>query len=294
MGTGFTVPNPIPPKCPARSSWTVLPVPTPTSPRSCENRWLTSVTHMDLDTSIGGNQARFPETRRSAILDLASEDPARLAAASETLIAGYWKPVYKYIRVRWNQSNEDAKDLTQAFFTRVLEKQFFTAYDPAKARFRTYLRACLDAFLSNESKAASRVKRGGAVRFESLDFETAEGEIRQHDIASAELSPEQYFQREWVRELFSLALADLGRECQERGNELQYRVFERYDLHDGGDKPTYEALASEFGIATTAVTNYLASMRRRLRHLVLERIREITPTGKDFRSEARLVLGIEG
>lgn len=196
--------------------------------------------------------------------------------------------------MRWNQSNEDAKDLTQAFFTRVLEKQFFTAYDPAKARFRTYLRACLDAFLSNESKAASRVKRGGTVRVESLDFETAEGEIRQHDVASDELSPEQYFQREWVRELFSLALADLGRECQERGYELQYRVFERYDLHEGGDKPTYEALASEFGIATTAVTNYLASMRRRLRHLVLERIREITPTGKDFRSEVRLVLGIEG
>src|SRR5579864_8145542 len=133
--------------------------PHPIQPCSCENRWLTSAFHMDLDTSIGGNQSRFPETRRSAILDLASEDPARLAAASETLIAGYWKPVYKYIRVRWNQSNEDAKDLTQAFFTRVLEKQFFTAYDPAKARFRTYLRTCLDAFLSNESKAASRVKR---------------------------------------------------------------------------------------------------------------------------------------
>jgi RNA polymerase sigma factor (sigma-70 family) len=249
---------------------------------------------MDLDTGIGGSQARFPETRHSAILDLGSEDPARLAAASETLIAGYWKPVYKYIRVRWNRSNEDAKDLTQAFFTRVIEKQFFSSYDPAKARFRTYLRACLDDFLSNESKTASRIKRGGAVRFEPLDFETAEGEIRQHDIASDELSPEQYFQREWVRELFSLALADLGRESKERGNQLQYRVFERYDLHDDGEKPTYEALASEFSIATTAVTNYLASMRGRLRHLVLERIREITPSGKDFRSEVRLVLGIGG
>jgi RNA polymerase sigma factor (sigma-70 family) len=182
---------------------------------------------MDLDTSIGGNQARFPETRRSAIVDLRSENPVCLAAASETLIAGYWKPVYKYIRVRWNQSNEDAKDLTQAFFTRVLEKQFFASYDPSKARFRTYLRACLDAFLANESKAASRIKRGGAARFVSLDFETAEGEIRQYDVASGEQSHEEYFHREWVRHLFSLALDDLRRECQERGNELQYRVFER-------------------------------------------------------------------
>lgn len=248
---------------------------------------------MDLDTSIGGNQARFPETRRTAIVDLRSEDPVHRAAASETLIAGYWKPVYKYIRVRWNQSNEDAKDLTQAFFTRVLEKQFFTSYDPSKARFRTYLRACLDAFLSNESKAASRVKRGGAALFVSLDFETAEGEIRQYDAASSQPSPEEYFQREWVRHLFSLALDDLRRECQERGNDLPYRVFERYDLHDDGKKPTYETLAHEFGITAMAATNYLSSMRRRLRHLVLERIRETTATGKDFRSEVRLVLGIE-
>jgi RNA polymerase sigma factor (sigma-70 family) len=248
---------------------------------------------MDLDTSIGGNQARFPDTRRSAIVDLGSDDPARLNSASETLIAGYWKPVYKYIRVRWKQSNEDAKDLTQAFFTRVLEKQFFTSYDPAKARFRTYLRACLDAFLSNESKAAARIKRGGAVRFESLDFETAEGEIRQYDAASPEQSPEEYFHREWVRHLFSLALDDLRHECRERGNDLQYRVFERYDLRDDGEKPTYETLAREFGITATTVTNYIASMRRRLRHLVLERIRETTATGKDFRSEVRLVLGIE-
>jgi RNA polymerase sigma factor (sigma-70 family) len=248
---------------------------------------------MDLDTSIGGNQARFPETRRTAIVDLRSEDPVHRAAASETLIAGYWKPVYKYIRVRWNESNEDAKDLTQAFFTRVLEKQFFTSYDPSKARFRTYLRACLDSFLSNESKAASRIKRGGAVRFVSLDFETAEGEFRQYEAASSQQSPEEYFHREWVRHLFSLALEDLRRECQERGNDLQYRVFERYDLHDDGEKPTYETLVHEFGITAMVATNYLSSMRRRLRHLVLERIRETTATGKDFRSEVRLVLGIE-
>ena len=248
---------------------------------------------MDLDTNIGGNQARLPETRRSAIAALRSEDPLDRAAASESLITGYWKPVYKYIRLRWNQPNEEAKDLTQAFFTHVLEKQFFSSYDPSKARFRTYLRACLHAFLSNESKAASRIKRGGDVRIVSLDFETAEGEIRQYDIPSSELSPEEFFHREWVRHLFSLALDDLRRECQERGNDLKYRVFERYDLHDDLDKPTYETLAREFGIPATAVTNHLASMRRRLRHFVLERIRQTTATARDFRCEARLVLGIE-
>lgn len=248
---------------------------------------------MDTDTSIAGNQARFPDTRRSAVVGIRSDDPALRACASEALIAAYWKPVYKYVRVRWNQSNEDAKDLTQAFFTRALEKEFFSSYDPSKARFRTYLRTCLDAFLSNENKAATRVKRGGDARLVSLDFETAEGEIRQHDIPSGELSPEDYFHREWVRNLFSLALDDLRRECREVGKQLPYRVFERYDLHDDGEKPTYETLARECGITAITATNYLAAMRRRLRQLVLERVRQTTATGKEFRCEARALLGIE-
>lgn len=246
-----------------------------------------------MSLSCENRVARFPETRRSAIVGIRSEDPALRACAAESLIAAYWKPIYKYVRVRWNQSNEDAKDLTQAFFTRALEKEFFISYDPSKARFRTYLRACLDAFLANENKAASRIKRGGDARFVSLDFETAEGEIRQHDIASNDLSPEEYFHCEWVRNLFSLALDDLRRESEEHGKQLQYHVFERYDLREEAGKLTYEALAREFGITTAAATNYLAAMRRRLRQLVLERIRETTATSDEFRTDVRSVLGIE-
>ncbi len=248
---------------------------------------------MDLDTSIGGNQSRFPRTRRSAIIDFNSDDPALRECASEALIAAYWKPVYKYIRVRWNRSNEDAKDLTQAFFARALEKEFFRDYDPEKARFRTYLRACLDAFLANENQAAGRVKRGGDTRIVSLDFETAEGEIRQHDVASGEPSPEEYFHREWVRNLFSLAVEDLKRQCDQNGKQTQYRIFERYDLAEDGDKPAYERLAAEFGISAATVTNHLAAMRRALRERVLARIRETTATEREYRGEVRAVLGID-
>jgi RNA polymerase sigma factor (sigma-70 family) len=248
---------------------------------------------MDLDTSIGGDQSRFPQTRRSAIIDFTSDDPALRDSASEALIAAYWKPVYKYIRIRWSRSNEDAKDLTQGFFARALEKEFFRDYDSEKARFRTYLRACLDAFLANEDKTDGRMKRGGGARIVSLDFETAEGEIRQHDVASGEPSPEVYFHREWVRNLFSLAIEDLGRQCDLNGKEIQYRVFERYDLAEDGVKPTYESLAVEFGITSVAVTNHLAAMRRLLRQLVLARIRETTATEREYRGEVRDVLGIE-
>src|SRR5260221_3293000 len=159
---------------------------------------------MDLDTGRGCRQALFQKTRRSAVVDFSSGDPVLRECAAEALISSYWKPVYKYIRVRWSRSNEDAKDLTQGFFTRAFEKEFFRDYDPKKARFRTYLRACLDAFLAREDQAAGRLKRGGEAHLVSFDFETAEGELRQHDVASGELPPEEYFQREWVGILFAM------------------------------------------------------------------------------------------
>ena len=125
---------------------------------------------LELDTSIGGNQSRFPETRRSVVINCHSADPDVRPCAAEALISAYWKPVYKYIRVRWSRSNEDAKDLTQAFFARAFEKQFFHDYDSEKARFCTYLRACLDAFLAREHQAAGRIKRGGEAHLASPRF----------------------------------------------------------------------------------------------------------------------------
>src|SRR6266478_5441222 len=102
---------------------------------------------MDLDTSIGGNQSRFPETRRSAVLDFNSGDPALRECAAGALISAYWKPVYKYNRVRWRRSNEDAKDLTHWFFPRPLEKAFFRDSAPYQAPFLQQQRGYLDLFL---------------------------------------------------------------------------------------------------------------------------------------------------
>lgn len=248
---------------------------------------------MDMDTSIGGPESRFPDTRHTAIRQLGSADAALRQCGFEALVTAYWKPVYKYIRVRWGQSNENAKDLTQSFFASALEKEFFRCYDPAKTRFRTYLRVCLDAFLANENKAAVRIKRGGDAVMVSLDFETAEGELRGRAIASKEQSPEEYFRSEWVRHLFSLAAEDLKSECLERGKQIQFEIFAHYDLDATAERPTYSSLAAEFAVTPATVTNHLAAMRRRFRLLLLERIRATTLTEREFRDEARAVLGIE-
>src|SRR4051812_43139795 len=103
----------------------------------------------------------FPATRYSVISAARSPDPNARRSAFALLVEAYWKPVYKYVRLKWQAAPEEAEDLTQAFFARAFEKDFFSSYDADKARFRTFLRTCLDGFISNERKAAQRLKRGG-------------------------------------------------------------------------------------------------------------------------------------
>lgn len=159
---------------------------------------------MDKDTDIGGHRGRFPATRHSVLQGVGSADSQVRRRAFETLVDAYWKPVYKYVRIKWGEGNEDAKDLTQDFFALALEKGFFERYEPSRARFRTYLRTCLDGFVSNQRKAAKRLKRGGGTESLSLDFEDAEGELRPYEIPDG-LDMEEYFHREWMRHLFGLA-----------------------------------------------------------------------------------------
>jgi RNA polymerase sigma factor (sigma-70 family) len=249
---------------------------------------------MDKDTDIGGPRARFPATRHSVVEGVGSPDAEVRRHAFEALVAAYWKPVYKYVRIKWGEGNEDAKDLTQDFFALALEKGFFERYEPSRARFRTYLRTCLDGFVSNQRKAANRLKRGGGMETLSLDFEDAEGELRPYEIPDG-LDMEAYFHREWLRHLFALAVDALRRRCETSGKVVQFRLFERYDL-EGPDAPeriTYAQLALELGLPVTQVTNHLAWARRELRAILLEKLREVTGSDDEFHAEVRLAFGVE-
>jgi RNA polymerase sigma factor (sigma-70 family) len=215
----------------------------------------------------------FPDTRHSAIVGLHDEDQAVRRQSYEAIIGAYWQPVHKYLRLRWRATDEDAADLTQAFFSKTLESGTLTSYDPSKGTFRTYLRTCLDRFALNLRRQASHAQTL------ALDF----------DVATADVSPEELFQREWVRSLFSLAVEDL----RASRDDVRFRVFERYDLNESETPPTYSELAHEFGVTTASITNYLAAMRRDFRKAVLTRLKELTVSEREFRSEARAILGVE-
>ncbi|HME05734.1 MAG TPA: sigma-70 family RNA polymerase sigma factor [Bryobacteraceae bacterium] len=229
---------------------------------------------MDNDTEIGGPRNRFPSTQLSLLEAAAADWPNE---ALERVMTLYWKPVYRFIRLKFGKNNEDAKDLTQSFFAAALQRDFFGRFDPVKASFRTYLRMAVERFAASQHAAANRRKRGGDVEFEPVQDQAATTE-----------SPEQIFEREWQRQLFSLALDDLHAHCEGCGKQLQFRIFEAYDLA-GGDRPSYAVLAARHGVTETAVTNCLAWARGALRAFVTERLRGVTSGERELREEMRLV-----
>jgi RNA polymerase sigma factor (sigma-70 family) len=227
---------------------------------------------LDPDTAIGGPGGQFPSTRVSLLEAATASVPTE---ALERVAALYWKPVYRFIRSKFHKDNEDAKDLTQSFFTSAIQRDFFARFDPAKASFRTYLRMAVERFAANHHAAANRQKRGGDIEFESLEEQAGVAE-----------SPEQLFEREWHRQLFAMALDDLRAYCDGSGTQVQFQVFEAYDLAVG-DRPTYAGLAAHHGIAETSVTNYLAWARRLLRGFVTEHLRGVTSGERELREEMR-------
>ena len=235
----------------------------------------------DADTSLGGHSAAFPETQWS-ILRAAGGEGEIARAAWSSVIELYWKPVYKYARVHWRQSNEDAKDLVQSFFAALLEQDVLAKFDPAKGSFRNYIRGCVDRYALKQNESARRLKRGGPLPL-LVDFECAEREL-----TSGAASPEDVFLVEWRRQTFTLALDDLRRYCETSGYDLQYRVFARYDLAEN-ERPRYSELAEEFAIPVTTVTNYLAWARRELRRRVTARLAPLTSGSTELRAEMRVL-----
>ena len=245
-------------------------------------------------TKIGGDRDEFPVTRHSAILGCASTELEERTKSFQLVSQAYWKPIYKYIRIRWAKSNEDAKDLTQGFFVKAIEKNYFKSFDPSKARFRTFVRVCVDRYVANHEKAMHRIKRGGAVVFRSFDFDDAENEMSKQALESVE-SPEDCFDREWVRDLFSSTVERLRQKCASEGKTIHYEVFKRYDLDpdESHRQLSYADIAEDLNLPVSQVTNYLNYARREFRTLLADRLRALTANDEEFESEIKFILGVD-
>lgn len=233
----------------------------------------------------------FPATRRSVVERIRSEDAEVRRVAFGDLAGGYWKPSYHYLRLRWRLSSEAAEDAVQAFFTTAFEKSYIERFDPAKAKFRTFLRVCLDRFAQNLRKAEGAHKRGGGASTLSLDFPGAEREL--DAMAAADLSDaDRFFHDETVRFLFARTVESLRAACARERRDIIFQVFDRHDLRPSSET-TYASVAAELDVSVSQVTNHLHSARRMFRNLALEHLREISATDEEFRREARDLLGVD-
>lgn len=222
------------------------------------------------NTSLGGGDARFPPTLWSQVL--AARDPATPGhrEAFDVLIRRYWKPVYAYVRFQWSRDNEAAKDLTQAFFTALLEKDGLHGVTPDKGHFRSFLKAALKHFLVNAKRDEARLKRGGgrvAVPFEEALEIPAGGDPAQN--------AEQAFDRAWRTEVLRQALDATREETLATGKEIQWRAFAAAVLDDAEPRPPQDEIARKLGITLTDITNHLHAVRKRLR----EALRRILADG---------------
>jgi RNA polymerase sigma factor (sigma-70 family) len=238
-----------------------------------------------LTTGVG-----YPGTRISVIVAARERDPDLRRAAFESLVTVYWRPVYGRLRLKWHREPADAEDLTQEFFARAMERGFFDGYDPDRARFRTYLRTCLDRFAANARRDERRLKRGGGVAPVRVEAASVERDLA----ASAPAADaDQWFDREWVRSLFQQGIEALREATAGTPREIRFRILVRHDLLPAGEpeRPSYRALAEELAIPVTQVTNHLAWARRELRRLMLERLSALCGSDAELREEAESLLG---
>lgn len=235
-------------------------------------------------TGAGGR--RFATTRWTMVHAAGHQSTPDAAAALAELCQIYWPPLYSYLRGRGHAA-EEAQDLTQGFFARLLERQDIRTADPARGRFRSFLLVALKRYVINQHERAVTEKRGGRHASLSLDFEAAERmyalEPRSGD------TPEQVFDRKWASIALDRALQRLRAECYQEGKGVQADALLPF-LTDSGELPSYRAVADQLGLNEGAVKVAVHRLRRRYGAILRLEIGETVAASNDIDAEMRELL----
>jgi RNA polymerase sigma-70 factor (ECF subfamily) len=208
-------------------------------------------------------------------------------AALGKLCQIYWYPLYAYVRRR-GHSPEDAQDLTQEFFARLLENQLLASADPQLGRFRSYLLTTLNHFLANEWKKTQAQKRGGGSQTLSLDWAAAE---QRYDLEPADNSaPDKIFEKQWALTLLGEVLNRLEREYQSAGKQALFAALKQ-TLMGVRESLPYAELARALGLSEGAVKVAVHRLRKRYRELVRDEIAGTLDQPADIESEMRHLFG---
>lgn len=232
---------------------------------------------------------QFPATHWSVVLAARKPDDRQAAQAMETLCRAYWLPIYSYIR-RAGQSPDDAQDLTQAFFARVIEKNYVHQADRERGRFRSFLLGALKHFLADDWDRQQARKRGGGCTWLSLD--DAEAETRYQLEATGDLSPDRTYDRRWALALMEQAMRRLEEEYATWGRREVFRALR--PLMAGGRDAGFAQIATQIDLTEGAVKMTVQRMRRRFRELLRDEVRQTVASDDDAGDELRLLLQLLG
>ena len=228
----------------------------------------------------------FPSTSWTVIREAQGAPEPERARALDRLISIYWRPVYWTIRLDWGVAPEDARDLTQEYFARFVERELVHEVASERGRFRSYVKATLKNFLLAWRRAERAQKRGGGLRIVALDdLDPIEAEP-----PAAEGSPESRFERELMRAILLRALDELRDSLDREGRSDLFELFRRFYVSEPEEPaPSYRDLMDRFRIGEHDVKNRLAAARTRFRNHVLTLLRDGLTSDADLASEIRAV-----
>ena len=232
---------------------------------------------------------RFSTTRWSVVLSCADSGIESVAArdALSELCKTYWRPIFAYL-CRRGYSTQDAEDLTQDFFSSLLQGPLLKRAEPERGRFRSLLLKALQDLLGHAAEKLEARKRGGGVKFVSWDDWMAEApsqlSISAHALNS--WSPEQLFDLRWAATVVEQALRRLHDECESKRRRRLFETLSLYLTTERADV-SYHNLATTLGITESAVKKQLHNLRRRYRWLIYEEVAQTVEDPREVEGEIR-------
>lgn len=206
--------------------------------------------------------------------------------ALEKLCRAYWPPIYSWVRSQ-GHAIEEAQDLTQEFFARMLRYGSVGRANPAQGRFRSFLLGSLKHFLANEWHRARAQKRGGGQPVFSLD--SVEGIERDAMEPRSDETPDRLFERRWAETLLARVNARLRREYEAVGQTGRFEALKSY-LLGGGDAVPYIDTARTLGLTESAVKSAIHKLRQRYGEMVRHEITQTVATPEEVEDEIRCLL----
>lgn len=231
---------------------------------------------------------RFQTTKWSVVRSARARDEPGSAEALARLCEAYWYPLYFFVR-RTGRGADEARDLTQGYFLRMLERNYLDDVRPEAGKFRSFLLASMKHYLANVKREATALKRGGDAPLLSLDLDTAEDRYR-HEPAD-ERTPDKAYERQWALAIIERSKERLREELEAAGKQDQHRLLVGYLSGDEQQRP-YREVAEELETTEAAVKMAVSRMRRHFGRTLREEIAATVNDPSEVDAEVRHLLSI--